>query len=310
VVLPRRSLLALALAVWLSEWLFAWTSALGVVGDALSWLWLAGLVVLAGRSLTRTRIPASVLVWMWMAAILGVTIFHAWSIARAGPIAMFSDAAALEQILRDLPAEAHGELRWLANLLDLIVPTVAVGLALAAVASLEIVLVALGLAIGRHTRDAPARIGLAPRLAVTALQLPTLLLLTGLGVALLAGTIAGLLFAAGLPPAALDDRTLAVTAAVRANVGPLLAVGLGLWSLGVIHLRRLLALRDGGRFTRVVLAAFALLPAALVLTRPGPGWSLLLLAWAALQLAALASARPRPSSSQRPGSRTPAAPGR
>jgi hypothetical protein len=302
----RRWLVALVLALWLSEWLLTWTSHLGVIGEALSWVWLAGLVILVGRSLARTRLPVGPVVWAWMAALLGVTIFRAWWLARAGPLPLFSDPAELERVMRELPASSHADFRWLAQLLELLMTPLAIGLVGAVIAAVEIAIITVALAIGQGARDGPpARVGLLPRIAVATLQLPTLLVIPALGLALVGGTLAGL----GAPPTGLDERTLAVIAGLERAAGPALAVGLGLWLLGTIHLRRLLALADGGRLTRLALAGFSILPAALIVIRPGVGWTALLLVWVALQLAALGLARPAATASPphqrgRPAGRT------
>lgn len=295
--MTTRALELLLLLLWLSEWLVHWTGELGVVGDALSWLWFAALVILAGRSLARTRVPAPLVVWAWMLAILGVAAFRTWWLSGTIPTPIF-DPAEFEQFLRDFPGDRQAEFRELARIVEVMLPALVVGLASALVAIVEFAVVCFALAIGHGLRDVPARVAVLPRLAVAALQLPTLLLLPTIGVSLVSGVIAGLTVpAADLPPAG-----LAIQADLQAAVWPALGLGLVCWCLGAVHLGRLLALADGGRLNRLVLALFALLPGLVVLTGPGPVWSALLLIWVALQLVALGLARaPQRAPGRAPG---------
>lgn len=289
----RASWFVALIGLWLSEWLLQWSDALGPLTEPIAWLWLAGLVVLVVRSRIRTRLPAAVVVWAWMAALLAVAAFRAWWLARGGPLTDVVHAPEFFELLREFPAHTHTDFQRLAQLFDVLATPLAIGFTGGIVAAFEIAVVGLALAIARRLRDyPPPRVGLLARLAVVLLQIPTLLLVPALGHAMLAGTIAGLSpdFVTAAPPEA--TRTLAE---LRAHLGPILGLAIAGWALGAVHLRRLLALADGGRVTRLVLALFAALPAALVVAaRPGVGPTIAVLLWAAVQLALLGLAcRPR-----------------
>jgi hypothetical protein len=290
---PRRWIYTLLFGLWLSEWVLHWSDVFGERGDLVFWLWLAGLVLFAVRSLSRTRLPVGVVVWLWMAAILAVSLVRALWIGHGAPGELFADPAAFEQMLRDIPPDAHGDFHQLAQIARVLsVPAVA-AIAGAVLAGLEIFIVAASLAIGDSLRDAPARVRLLPRLGLAALQLPTLLVVPALGI----GAIAGLLAVSTttlVPPAGgVPEEATIVLATVDANSWAILGVGAACWALGAIHLRRLLGLADGGLVTRLVLALFALAPGAVLFAdEPGVVWRAAILAWIVLQLGALAVARP------------------
>lgn len=277
--------LLIVIALWLGEWLLHWTRFLGPLEQPLGWLWLAVFLVLVARTRTRTRRSDAQLTWLWMLAILLATTFSTTLLAWTEDLTLVTpeDLATLEL---QLPAEARDHLHRAATWLNLLAPPLVAGLAGALLTAFDTLLVGLGLALGRLVGDVPApRVGKLPRLALALLQLPTLLLLPAIGVALIAGTIAIFIH----PQLGIRPELVAL----RPQLWQAILVGAALWCLGAVHLARLLRLADGRPLTRTILALFAVLPAAgLLALRPGLTTSATILAWLALQLAALTLARP------------------
>ena len=276
--------LFVVIALWLSEWLQHWTRFLGPLEQPLGWLWLAVFLVLVARTRSRTRRSDAQLAWLWMLAILLATTFSTTILAWTEDLTLVTpaDLAVLEL---KFPAEARDQLHLAAEWLNLLAHPLVAGLAAALLTAFNTLVVGLGLTLGRLVGELPAaRVGKLPRLALALLQLPTLLLIPAIGVALIAGTIAMLVH-----PQLLTRPELV---ALRPQLWQVIFVGAALWSLGAVHLARLLRLADGRPLTRTILALFAVLPAAgLMALRPGLTASATILAWLALQLAALALAR-------------------
>lgn len=291
---PRRWVFTLLFGLWLSEWVLQWSDLFGEYGSVVSWLWLAGLVWFAVRSLAATRLPVGLVVWLWMAAILAVSLVRALWIGHGAPAELIEHRADFEELLRQFPTDSHDDFRRLAHAFDILsVPAVA-ALVGAAFAAIELLLVAASLAIGDGLRASEARVRVLPRLGLAVLQLPTLLLVPALGVGVIAGLLAMTTTTLVAPDGGFPPEVTAVLASVEAGFWPILGFGAACWALGAVHLRRLFALADGGALTRVILALFALAPGlALLADEPGIGWRAAMIVWIALQLALVVAARPR-----------------
>ncbi|MCB9701629.1 MAG: hypothetical protein H6711_07050 [Myxococcales bacterium] len=276
---PRRRAWIFGLfALWLLEWVFAFSAALGRPGELLGLLWWIALAYFVIESRTG-RMPRWLHTWLWLGAVLGIAVLRAWVIGDEGLLIFHAFAEMAGEPERLGALVASGE--WIAA--DALVTSMLLGM-LIGIAGLCESLVIMGMSwVGDllGSRREAARVGIVPRMVVWALQAPIFGGLMGCSLAIIAGAVGALVHPG--------------TSEVGDTAGLALGVGLGGWALAVLLFGRLGALARGGLVTRVILGIYAVFGVVvlLALTLPGLGALLLGIAWLIAQVAALRWARPR-----------------
>lgn len=283
----RWGWLGLGFLLWVSEWIFSWSSWLGPVGVVVSLLWFIGLgyFVLASRS---GRLPRALHTWGWMAAVLAIAALRAWWVGDEGLLffaAMIREAG-LEEVAQLAAQPAFAQREFAAY--DSLVTSMLVGALIGLVGAIEAVIIAVTSWVGDLLREdrVKARVGLLPRITVFLLQAPIFVVMIAGGLAAGAGAIGTIAH----PRAEMTGRFAELGDFVQLCA----VVGVAAWVLAVVHLGRLHALAAGGRGTRVLLGLFAVAGAAglAVIAESVLGYVASAL-WLVLQVAALRWARPK-----------------
>ena len=184
---PRRRAWIFGLfALWLLEWVFAFSAALGRPGELLGLLWWIALAYFVIESRTG-RMPRWLHTWLWLGAVLGIAVLRAWVIGDEGLLIFHAFAEMAGEPERLGALVASGE--WIAA--DALVTAMLLGM-LIGIAGLCESLVIMGMSwVGDllGSRREAARVGIVPRMVVWALQAPIFGGLMGCSLAIIAAVI-------------------------------------------------------------------------------------------------------------------------
>jgi hypothetical protein len=276
--MSKRAAVALAAVLWLLEWVFGWSQHLGKLGDLISTAWLALFAYFVFES-RLWRIPRAVHTWMWMIALLVVSVVRAWWLGGSDELGFFKGLA--EQFPQSRHHLTHEDVAILDAFFDVMLVGAAVGIA----GAVEGAIIALTswIADGFRKGREPARVDLLLRIIVVALQAPIFLVVMGTGFAAIGG--ATVLATHELPGTASD---------LRSYVPWIAGYGLAAWAFATFHLGRLFALARGSRINRTLLALIGIAAAVTVVALGAHGVRAIagLVIWVAMQLLALRFATP------------------